>query len=228
MLRTLLTCALLMLWIGGAWADVHDLTGGVMIVHAVPELSYTEPRPKGGYCDFCDLTRCEDQVNQVSERPSIWFVISAWTEEKIFAGAEFGIGEYPSDLYVFLDDGPCWPMGMAIYHPDVRQWPGPNTGVALATMKVDWKGQMVPIYWFAGYQYKGTGTVPLIESPRTNFSGWINGVERTKTFPAACLGALGVGVPGVSCCPQAPDTTGGGTPPGTEGSPETEGAPQAE
>ncbi len=191
-----------------AGGNTQNLAGGVMIVHTVPELSYTNPQPKGGYCNFCDLTSCDGIKTQVGKEPSVWFVISAWTEPKIIRAAEFGLGDFDPNLYVFLEHGPCWQQGMAIYHNEERQWPAPNTGIALATIgDMYWRGQFVPMYWFAGYQYEGTGTIPLTKFQGTDHAGWTNPGKLVTQFDAACLGALGVGVPGVACCPQAPDTT---------------------
>ncbi|MFH1144761.1 MAG: hypothetical protein V1774_09485 [Candidatus Eisenbacteria bacterium] len=192
--------------VGTTILSEDDLRGGVLIVHTLPDLSYTAPAPAGGWCDFCDLRRCEDAHTQVGAGPTVWFVISAWAGEKAFVATEFGLGEFAADLYVFLDHGPCWPSGMAIYYPDVRVFPAPHTAVALATTRSPWRGNYVPVYWFAGYSYQGTGTIPLTKFPLTEHAGWVNTLDIPESYDAACLGALGVGTPGVACCPQPPDS----------------------
>ncbi|MCK4413379.1 MAG: hypothetical protein KAY32_07545, partial [Candidatus Eisenbacteria sp.] len=71
-----------------AHADVDDLSGGVLLVHAPPGLVYT------GSVDWCDSTKiasCEDQVTWVDEGQAIWYILSAWDEVKSFSGVEFGL-----------------------------------------------------------------------------------------------------------------------------------------
>lgn len=199
--------------LGGAQADslgaAHpdSLGGGVMIVHAVPELRYTNPGPEQGWCAFCDLTRCEDQINRVDDGVTIWYVVSAWSEEKIFSAVEFGLGDFDPSLYVFLEHGPCWERGMTMHYPDITVWPAPNSGIALAATAKDWRGSFVPVYWFAGYHYEGTGQIPLDQFPPTEHVGWLNAAQGARSFEPACLGALGVGTEGLACCPR--DAEGG-------------------
>ncbi|MCK4413730.1 MAG: hypothetical protein KAY32_09310 [Candidatus Eisenbacteria sp.] len=199
---------------GQAWAEpdgsdleayADSLAGGVMIVHVVPELTYTHPGPADGWCAFCDLMACEGQINRVGEGTTVWYVVSAWAGEKTFSAVEFGLGDYDPNLYVIVDHDPCWRHGMTLHFPDITKWPAPNTGIALAATRENWVGRFVPIYWFAGYHYEGEGQIPLAEFPPTQHAGWVNAARPSTTYDAACLGALGVGTAGRACCPEGPD-----------------------
>jgi hypothetical protein len=121
---------------------------------------------------------------------------------------------------VFMEDGVCLDEAMALHYPSVEDWPGPNTGIALAANGDAWTGQLVPVCWFAVYNYAEGDTIAITENPATGHAGWISGETRT-TYDAECLGALGLGVDGVACCPS------GGLD-GMEGNEELEGPGQSE
>ena len=191
---------------GRAAADPLDLTGGVFIVHAMPDITYTRDVPADGWCKFSDLTACDGIRAQAGERSSIWFVISAWSEPKRFSDVDFGLGDFDPRLFAFVDGGSCLPNAAITCAPDLNAWPGPNTGIGLASLKDPWEGNFIPIYWFAGYPYQGSGTIPLTEFAHTGHAGWISSRGRAP-YDAVCLGALGVRAPGKSCCPQPSDST---------------------
>lgn len=204
-----------------AHADSDDLSGGVMFVHAPPALVYT------GSVDWCDSTKiasCEDQVTRVDAGEAIWFVLSAWQGVKSFSAVEFGFGDYDSENYIFEDWGLCVSDAMALYHPSEDDWPGPNTGIALAASGGSWSDSLAPICWFAGYAYAGGDTISLIPNAATGNAGWVSGISSTP-YETTCLGALGIGADGIACCPDSARDGEGEDPPEEEGSP---GSPDAD
>ena len=73
-----------------ASVNASDLSGGVLLVHAPPNLVYS-----GSICDSTKIVTCQDQVPRTdSEGPIVWFVLSAWADEKSFEGVGFGLGDY--------------------------------------------------------------------------------------------------------------------------------------
>ncbi len=184
-----------------AHADSDDLSGGVLLVHAPPSLTYTA---SASWCDSTHLEDCEDQVTSIptdSSKTVVWFILSAWSEEKSFTAVEFGLGDFDPESYLFSESGLCLDHAMALYHGD---WPGPNTGVAIASNDDAWTGQLVPIFWAAGINYAVADTIPITENPATEHAGWVSGESRT-TYDAECLGALGLARPGAVCCPSSMD-----------------------
>ncbi len=184
-----------------AHADSDDLSGGVLLVHAPPGVVYTTGTV--AWCDSTHLADCEDQVTTIeAETEAVWFVLSAWAEEKSFTAVEFGLGDFEPESFVFMAEGICLDDAMAINYPSVEDWPGPNTGIALAANGDAWTGQLVPIAWFAGYNYAEADTIPLVGMQSTDHAGWVSGESRTS-YDAECLGALGLGVAGIACCPES-------------------------
>ncbi len=205
-MRTLFLLLLAPLLIASlAQADPDDLSGGVLLVHAPPSLTYTA---SASWCDSTHLDDCEDQVTSIptdSSKTVVWFILSAWAEEKSFTAVEFGLGDFDEESFLFSESGLCLDHAMALYHGD---WPGPNTGVAIATNTEPWMGQLVPIFWAAGVNYAAADTIAITENPATEHAGWVS--ESRESFDAECLGALGLGEPGTNCWPvvQAGDLDG--------------------
>jgi hypothetical protein len=80
-------------------------------------------------------------------------------------------------------------------------WPGPNTGIAIATGRLHWEGNYQPVYYFACYAYKSQ-TLPLTENPGSGFAGFIQCTPvMRESYDAVCLGAMGLLAPGKACCP---------------------------
>ncbi|MCK4414972.1 MAG: S8 family serine peptidase [Candidatus Eisenbacteria sp.] len=184
-----------------AHADSDDLSGGVLLVHAPPNLVYTT-NPSIDWCDSTNLASCEDQVTRVDEGEAVWYILSAWDEVKSFCAVEFGLGDYDSENYIFEDYGLCLSDAMALFHPSSQEWPGPNTGIALVASEGSWSDSLAPICWFVGYAYAGTDTIAITENPASDNAGWLSGVSSTP-YEAECLGALGIGAGGAACCPES-------------------------
>lgn len=194
-----------------AVADPNNLEDGVFIVH-VPtiECMASGDPPAGGWCqryqDDCAISAAYEQVNRIDVTgyaPNFMFVLAAWEEEKTWAGAEFGLGDFDPALFGFLDWAPCfqdYTLGLEIPTPG---WPGPNEGVALAAGAVPWGGNYLPIYYFVGYAYgyHGAGTIPLDVDPPTGFAGTANALIPATQYPVVCFGALGINREGSYCEP---------------------------
>jgi len=85
MRAALLLLVALMVLVSLTHADPDDLSGGVFIVHAPPGVLYTSNVTT--WCDSTYLADCEDQVNTIeANAEAVWFVLSAWNEEKSFSG----------------------------------------------------------------------------------------------------------------------------------------------
>jgi len=182
-----------------AHADPDDLSGGVFIAHAPPGVVYTSNVTT--WCDSTYLSECEDQVNTVAANTeAVWFVLSAWNEEKSFSGVEFGLGDFEPESFIFMADGLCLDDAMALHYPSAEDWPGPNTGITLAAAGDAWTGQLVPICWFAGFNYADADTIAVTANQATGQAAWLS--ASGHTYEPVCMGALGLGVPGTGCCPE--------------------------
>ncbi len=201
-----------------AAADPANLENGVLIAHHPSGLQYSAGQ------DWCQryfqgfsIDSCGEQHNRIdlhgSEgESSVWYVLAAWDESKEWCGMEFGFGEYDPDIYVFLDQGHCFP-GDGLELPTVG-WPGPNEGTALATTTMHWSGNFVPVYWFAGYAYK-EGVIPLAADPANSFAGVGNCGSRPQMWEAALggMGILGDGIyASVESQKEVPEDGSGGRP----------------
>lgn len=196
---------------------------GVYICHHDPAISYSAAK---GVCErfteCCAIESCAEQNPSImTTEPSLWFVLSAFLEDKRWCLIDFGFGDYPPDLFTFTSSGPCTP-GQFLEIP-TADWPGPKSGTAVTTTTVHWRGNFVPVYYFAGYAYNIVGQIPLAKDPVTSFAGWVScefvppresgerrpaeppqQPYRPREFRAMCLPSLGVLMEGVSCCPAPP------------------------
>ncbi len=192
-----------------------DLTGGALIVHAVPEVSYTTGT------DWCDdyyeayaITSCEEQSNRldpIDSMPATWYVVAAWDEAQEWGSVVFGLDDYNTDLFGFDAFGGCFPEASGMELP-TSGWPAPNTGVAIGVTDSLWSGNFVPIYYFHGYAYggSGSGVIALDEHPELEQAGFSacdlpfvppDVLLPQRMTPAEHLGGLGIGCAGIYCCP---------------------------
>jgi len=199
----------------GCWvnvqADPYDLSGGVLIAHAPPGLEFSAAPPPEGWCqhyrDNFAIQRCADQHPRIDPQPglagAVWYVLVAWEEPKVMDGIEFGFAGYDPTLFTFTDWGICSPGGTI--EQTSGAWPGPNAGTMVAvTGGASWSGNLLPIYFFAGYAY-GEGRLPLGVNPANGTALVVAidpGAYLIHEFDLVCLGALGLFTDGVACYPD--------------------------
>ncbi len=185
----------------------EDLIDGVLIGHYESAIQFTtDPPPEGWGDHFLNnyaIEGCEEQNNELPFNEAVvWYVLAAWTDPKEWRGAEFGFGWYEGEAFEFVDWGPCFPgTGLDISGPD---WPGPSSGTAiLADEGAAWTGNYQPIYYFTGYTYDvfGPQVMELTPNPMTGFGGTYNAEDPPVAYEAMCLGGMGIGTPGIPCCP---------------------------
>jgi hypothetical protein len=215
----LLLLAVNALVVPSALADVNNLANGALIAHHVTAASYTTDVPTGSWCTYYSglgdkVTTCDQQVNEIAGSMNgnkLWFVLAAWTEDKVCPSVQFGLDYTPSNGvdagYQIMEQGACYPVsGLEIAGPT---WPAPGNGIALTcTGDVNWSGNYIPVYYFWGYTY-GAGTVDLVPDPQVPFIGFsnINGDE--SWVDAERRGKMGLGgTAGLKVCPLPPPEPG--------------------
>ncbi|MBD3236558.1 MAG: hypothetical protein GF330_07630, partial [Candidatus Eisenbacteria bacterium] len=186
-------------------ADSDELTSGVFLCHHDPGIGYSVP-PEGWcqhYLDELAIVSCDGQNPQILEGgETVWFLLSAFLEEKTWCGTEFGFGDYPAELYAFESWGPCAP-GEVLELP-TDGWPGPREGTGFISVDLPWSGNFLPVYYFTGYAYaEQSGRIPIDIDPATGFAGWGNCLVPPETFGATCLPSLGLMMDGHACCPES-------------------------
>lgn len=199
-----------------AMADENNLANGAFITHYVSQIQYSLDLPAEGswhghYSANYAIDDCSEQVTDIPgayDGDKIWFVLAAWQEDKVFAGAEFGIEYVEGELgYAINDHGPCFPVaGLELPSgAPYPVWPEPGSGIALTVQGDDaWQGNFVPVYYFWGYTY-AAGTVAIIADPVTGLCGTANKTQN-KEFAVAedYRGAIGLnGTAGTAVCPPS-------------------------
>ncbi|MEZ4649219.1 MAG: hypothetical protein R3E97_10660 [Candidatus Eisenbacteria bacterium] len=172
--------------------------GGTLLVHASPDLTYTSGFD---YVPLFDLTRCEDAVTSLpaSEETHVWWVVAAFppSSSPLLAGVSFSVA-YSDFEVVLVDAGSN--ADFEIHSPD---WPGPSSGTTI-TWSSPRTEHLVPVYWFAGYQY---GSAPAVFRVTDDLRG---GQEFADGYPplatldeAVAFGSLTLGGAGEApACPQ--------------------------
>ncbi|MFC1573144.1 right-handed parallel beta-helix repeat-containing protein [Candidatus Eisenbacteria bacterium] len=210
MTRALLFLVFLGMIAGGAAADVHDLTDGVLILHHDPSYWFSYG-PCEDYYLLYEIDLPEDQYNRIdtaSYALSVLFVLAAFPEDKQFCGVQFGLGEYdPSIFGVGSWAEACWPQGddpSGIETPS-GWWPGPGTGTQLVSTSGPWDGNLRLVYALAGYAYGydgASGVVPLTVNPETGEGTFTNCEDPSVDFPVECFGGIGINTDGIYCAPH--------------------------
>jgi hypothetical protein len=208
MKRVLLALALLGMTTGVAMADINDLSGGVFILHAPPGLAYSVDPPTGGWCGTVWQTTCENQVNTMpcsDDYEWVWYILSNFYETKNFKAVEYGI-VYDPDLYLYAAGMLCTPSAaLTIEYPATGDWPDAGSGISIAlTGTPYWTGTMVTSGMVYGwhYCYLDPTSITLGPMPLSGSIGWLS--PNLTTYPPACIGVLGIDLPGVACCSEAP------------------------
>lgn len=176
-----------------------DLGGGVLITHFPPGLLYTDEGLSDRCLEYPQITHCDQQNPRIDEEAQavVWYVLAAWGTEKTWCGVEFGLGDYAPSSVRWMEYGPCPSSALTIPSPT---WPGPNSGVAVASPAEPWEGNYRPVYSFACYAYEAD-RIPLTASPVTGFAGFCNCLIPPVEYQATCLGAMGLFQDGEACCP---------------------------
>jgi len=137
-------------------ADIDDLSQGVIIAHYPPDFAYSAGMP---WCDEYDNTysiaSCGEQNNRIDGGSTpddrvVWYIVSAFEEDKQWAGTSFGLGGYTSTLFYFTAYGPCLADGL---ETSTGSWPGPNQGTTVVATTSNWEGNFQVVYHFEGYTY---------------------------------------------------------------------------
>jgi hypothetical protein len=206
MKRVLLALALIGLGAGAALAQPTNLAGGVFITHYPPGIVWSDAQDWcADYASLYSISSCEEQNPMIAgEEHAVWYVLAAFpADDKVWCGAEFGLyydqptcligpsGQCPTDALIIPSGAP---YGV---------WPAPGSGVAISTTATPWSGNYQPVFWFTSYAYLA-GVVQLGVNPATGFGGFANCMTPPAPYVAACFGAMGMLMPGVACCPEAP------------------------
>lgn len=199
--------AILCLLVSPVTADVDDLSDGVYIMHCPPNLQFTN-EPASEWCEIYGdnyaVDTCEEQNPQISStEPTVWFVLSAWPEEKQWCGTQFGFADYDAGIFSFTDWGPC-SMGFVLELP-TGDWPGPSAGTVIAVAETggEWVGNFVPVYCFIGYALD-EGLIPMGVDPSQDYVGWFDCNIPSQGYEPTCLPSLGILADGLLCCPEEP------------------------
>jgi hypothetical protein len=164
---------------------------------------------------------CEDQVNRLDGPGDhmMWFIISAWDEDKHWCTTQVGIEGYDTVVWQFQNNGPVYPGGVSGLEIYTNNFPlgdplGGPSGVAFAPAGCPGDNSygpanFEPVWWFEGYAYGASYGAPVIQlgvDPSTAFGGWFNTLSPPGEFAATEFGAMGVNTDGVWVCPDIPTT----------------------
>ncbi len=205
MKRVLLALALLG-FVAGAGAVPNDLSNGVFITHAPAGFAYSAG------LDWCaeydaqyGIASCEEQNNNMpitssNVDPTLFYVVAAWNEDKLWCGSEFGISPDFDELFYFTEYGACLPNHLEI---STDGWPGAGEGTAVVATDIQWEGNFQAVYHFLGYTYYTT-RIQLDVDPAQDFAGTGNCDTPPLIWDAVALGAVGTGDDmGEAVCPPA-------------------------
>ena len=203
MRRAITALAVLALGAGIAQAQPSDLSNGVFITHHPPGI--VDSAMWGSWCpnyaEFA-ITTCEEQNPTIplgeGER-GVWYVLGAFDGDKTWCGVEFGLS-YIAETVLIDGCGQCPTDALILPTGD---WPGPGSGIAIATTASQWSGNFQPVFWFTSIAY-GAGEIQIVANPETGFGGFANCMTPPTAYPAVCFGALGLYQDGVTCCPVPP------------------------
>jgi len=179
--------------------------GGVMILHADPDLEYTSGVD---YCGGFDLDACENATTNLprSDVPTVWWVSAAFPigSSPRLAGVVFGI-EYDPALITLSDFRTCGEYELA--HAD---WPDPYSGTSVVWFQAQ-TSYLTPVYWFAGYSYYSDASTFSLRPHPTQGAVFGDDSVPAQIDPIADFGKLGFNsdlgylpcpapLPGGSCC----------------------------
>jgi hypothetical protein len=219
MKKVLLALALLGLASGVMAQDPDNLDGGALICHYPEALLFSSDPPTLGWCgEYLANHAIVDHSEQVTMidlagAPYMgvnWFVIAAWTEDKVWSGTEFGMSAYAGDAtFIYAGWEGCYPVG-GLEVPSTN-WPGPGEGISFVTSGGPWTGNYQPVMHFIGYAIGGANDEILLTGnmTATGFAGFVNTQMPPVEYPAYQLGGLGIdGHQGTYAQPREPQVFG--------------------
>jgi formylglycine-generating enzyme required for sulfatase activity len=182
--------------------DPNDLSGGVLIAHNPPNYVYSEDNNWcAAYFDNYAIMDAFEQSNRIDNisygnSPHIWYVIAAFSEDKIWCGTTFGLGNYDTEVFYLIgsNGNQCLDESMTTQTSD---WPMPNSGIDITATTTLWEGNYLPIYCFQGYTYLAASgdftptIIPITEDPSQGFIGFTNCEPLSDTWPAVG-GGMGI------------------------------------
>ncbi|MCA9726869.1 MAG: hypothetical protein KC729_04240, partial [Candidatus Eisenbacteria bacterium] len=179
--------------------SVHTATagphaGGTLLVHATG-LDYSVGEE---YCTTDVPPGCTSvQTRVAGTDPVVWVVYGVFldAESPRLRGVEFGVQYSPS--VTIVDHGHC--ADLEVPSPG---WPASGTGTIVVWGDTQ-RGQLIPIYWFAGY-VQSLGPGPSFEvAPHPQYGGHFGDDSIVPVRDEiAGYGRIGFGVDGVAPCPE--------------------------
>jgi len=167
---------------------------GTLIVHAQPEIAYCSDTPS--YCGSATLADCAlAQIRVDGPATTVFFVFASFPDgsSPSLVGVTFGV-RY-SNAISLVGHGPCGDFELA-----ESGWPASDTGTAV-TWNTPQQTQLVPVYWFAGYNYDSPNPALFSTTPHETQGG----VFADDHIPALVdeiqnYGALGFDQDGIDGC----------------------------
>ena len=205
--RTLIFTTSLLLFLSAGMAHAGPNAGGTLIVHATPEILWTDDT-----MNLCELAQipdgnCANANTNLPGGPSatyIWWITAAFPNGSSprLSGVTFGIG-YDNTTLFLLSHESCGDFAL----PD-GQWPNPGSGNAVTWGSAQ-TDQLVTVYSFAGYEYYGNDTSFCIVQPPVRSAIFADDSVPAELDPVVDFGCLGFnGDPGYLACPDAPPLIG--------------------
>ncbi len=171
--------------------------GGTLIVSAQEGITYCHDSPQ--YCSAFSLAGCESADTQLTAgRTYVFYVAAAFPcDQSRMSSVSFAVS-IPGDKVAIVDQHSCADQETA-----AENWPYTGTGTSLTWVNPQ-RAKLVPVYWFAAYNYvyPDPATFTVVPHPAEG------GVFRDDSVPPivdpiAGYGSLGFGTPGQAPCPEA-------------------------
>lgn len=206
--RTLIFAASLSLVLSAGMAHAGPNAGGTLIIHATPEIVWTDDIPS--LCELAEIPGgdCENAITNLPGGPTaesyVWWITAAFPDGSSprLAGVTFGIG-YDDTAIFLVDHEVCGDFQL----PD-GDWPNPGAGNAVTWGSAQ-TDQLVTVYAFAGYEYYGSDVTFCVIQPPVRSAIFADDSIPSELDPVVDLGCLGFnGDPGYLACPDAPPPIG--------------------
>jgi hypothetical protein len=183
----------------GSAALAGPNAGGTLVLALSEGTVYTTDVPS--YCGSTTASSCDDVVatSNVTDDNSVLNVLAAFPPPGgRLAGITWGI--LYDEANVFLNAfGSCGDFEIA--DPD---WPADGSGTAVTWGTAE-TGQLIEVYWFAGYGYAGF-SLALAPHP-TQGGNFADDSIPAESDPIAGFGRFGWGIPGSTPCPSTQPQT---------------------